>query len=79
MIAVQFLPRRNFEIVYSESHAGQVLMTQGTLLGCFCGCCLKNKGTILANVLVKDIEELKATVDNLQTPWWKKWFLPQKD
>lgn len=30
-----------------------------------------------ANVLVQDIETLKATVEKLQTPWWKKWFLPQ--
>ncbi len=31
-----------------------------------------------ANVLVSDLETLKATVEKLQTPWWKKWFLPQE-
>lgn len=27
-----------------------------------------------ANALVQDIETLKATVEKLQAPWWKKWF-----
>lgn len=31
-----------------------------------------------ANVLVQDIETLKATVEQLQKPWWKKWFLSQE-
>lgn len=31
-----------------------------------------------ANALVSDLETLKATVEKLQTPWWKKWFLPQE-
>jgi hypothetical protein len=30
-----------------------------------------------ANILVEDLASLKATVEKLQTPWWKKWFLPQ--
>ncbi len=31
-----------------------------------------------ANVLAQDMETLRATVEKLQTPWWKKWFLPQE-
>jgi len=31
-----------------------------------------------ANVLAQDMEALKATVEKLQTPWWKKWFLPRE-
>jgi len=31
-----------------------------------------------AGVLVTDLESLKATVEKLQAPWWKKWFLPQE-
>ena len=31
-----------------------------------------------ANVLAQDMETLKATVEKLRTPWWKKWFLPQE-
>lgn len=27
-----------------------------------------------ANALIQDIETLKATVEKLQAPWWKKWF-----
>lgn len=31
-----------------------------------------------ANILAQDMETLKATVEKLQAPWWKKWFLPQE-
>lgn len=31
-----------------------------------------------ASVLISDLETLKAKVDELQKPWWKKWFLPQE-
>jgi hypothetical protein len=30
-----------------------------------------------ASVLISDLESLKAKVDELQKPWWKKWFLPR--
>ncbi len=29
-----------------------------------------------AMVLANDLESLKAKVEQLQMPWWKKWFLP---
>lgn len=32
-----------------------------------------------ASALVQDIETLKATVEKLQSPWWKKWFLPRPE
>lgn len=32
-----------------------------------------------ANVLVSDLESLKAKVDELQKPWWKRWFAPLPD
>jgi hypothetical protein len=31
-----------------------------------------------ASVLVTDLESLKAKVEELQKPWWKKWFYPQE-
>lgn len=31
-----------------------------------------------ASVLARDIESLKATVEKLQAPWWKKWFSVQE-
>jgi len=30
-----------------------------------------------AGALIGDLESLKATVEELQKPWWKKWFLPR--
>lgn len=30
-----------------------------------------------ANVLAQDLQMLKSKVDELQKPWWKKWFLPR--
>ena len=30
-----------------------------------------------ASVLAQDVQALKSTVEALQKPWWKKWFLPQ--
>ncbi len=31
-----------------------------------------------ATVLAQDLQALKSTVEELQKPWWKKWFLPQE-
>lgn len=31
-----------------------------------------------ASALAGDLESLKAKVEELQKPWWKKWFLPQE-
>lgn len=28
--------------------------------------------------LAQDLQALKSTVEELQKPWWKKWFLPQE-
>lgn len=32
-----------------------------------------------ATVLATDLESLKAKVDELQRPWWKKWFSPRPE
>lgn len=32
-----------------------------------------------ASVLVTDLESLKAKVQELEKPWWKKWFLPRPE
>ncbi|MCA9801767.1 MAG: hypothetical protein KC777_07255 [Cyanobacteria bacterium HKST-UBA02] len=32
-----------------------------------------------ANILVGDLESLKAKVEELERPWWKKWFLPRPE
>jgi hypothetical protein len=31
-----------------------------------------------ASILISDLEALKAKVEELQKPWWKKWFLPRE-
>lgn len=31
-----------------------------------------------AMVLASDLQSLKATVEKLQQPWWKKWFSPEQ-